>query len=315
MKASGKKRVMVGVSVFSIIGAMFLINIAMTGCKTMDVVTQAGVTVGAASGVMSASQAQSVVKSVKAVAKTFEDFTPEQEYYIGRAVGAMVLTRYKPYENGEANAYINLLGQTLAQASDLPETFGGYHFLILDSDEINAFAAPGGLIFITRGLIKCCANEDALAAVLAHEIGHVQLKHGLQAIKKSRVTSALTTLAMEGAKTAAGGDLGQITQTFEDSISDITGTLINNGYSRSFEREADLAAVTILNRVGYNTSVLIDMLKEMGERLQPGASDFAKTHPSPANRIADIEGEMVETTAVAVPEVRLDRFKDVLGNI
>ncbi|MBW1799111.1 MAG: M48 family metalloprotease [Deltaproteobacteria bacterium] len=288
---------------------------AMTGCKTMDVVTQAGVGVGVASGVLTTSQAQSVARSVKAVAKTFEDFTPEQEYYIGRAVGAMVLNKYRPYEHREANFYINLLGQTLARASDLPETFGGYHFLILDSDEINAFAAPGGLIFITRGLIKCCDNEDALAAVLAHEVGHVQLKHGLQAIKKSRVTSALTTLAMEGAKTAAGADLAQLTQTFEGAISDITTTLINNGYSRAFEREADLAAVTILNRVGYNTGGLMDMLKVMGKRLQPGASDFARTHPSPANRIADIEGKMAGYTAVAVPEVRWDRFKAILGNI
>ncbi len=76
-----------------------------------------------------------------------------------------------------------MLGQSLVIFSDRPETFGGYHFLLLDSNEINAFAAPGGLILVTRGMLQCCANEDELAAVLAHEIAHVEKKHGLTAIK------------------------------------------------------------------------------------------------------------------------------------
>jgi predicted Zn-dependent protease len=271
--------------------------------------------VGVASGMISTSQAGSVTKSIQAVTKTFEDFTPEQEYYIGRAVGAVVLNKYKPYARQGANRYLNVLGKTLAQASDLPETFGGYHFLILDSDQINAFAAPGGLIFVTRGLLRCCENEDALAAVLAHEIGHIQHRHGLQAIKKSRITTALTTLAIEGTKTVSGGELAQLTQTFEDSIFDITSTLINKGYSRAFEREADLAALTILKRVGYHGNSLIEMLESMEKRLNPGASDFAATHPSPADRITYIRASLDESSYVTTPENRLLRFKAALENI
>ena len=138
-----------------------------------------------------------------------------------RSIVVIIINKYKPYNNKRANAYINLLGQTLAKASDMPETFNGYHFLILDSDEINAFAAPGGLIFITRGMLRCTQSEDAVAAVLAHEIGHVQFKHGLQAIKKSRVTSALITLGTEGVKTFGQEDLASLTETFEGSIGEI----------------------------------------------------------------------------------------------
>jgi predicted Zn-dependent protease len=98
-----------------------------------------------------ANYSQSLFKVGQAVAKTFQDITPEQEYYIGRAVGAIVAGKYKPYQNQKSTFYLNVLGQTLAQASDRPETFGGYHFAILESDEINAFAAPGGLIFVSRG--------------------------------------------------------------------------------------------------------------------------------------------------------------------
>jgi predicted Zn-dependent protease len=247
--------------------------------------------------------------------KSFEDFTPEQEYYIGRTVGAIIVNQYQPYDNEDANRYINVLGQTLAQASDMPETFAGYRFLILDTEEINAFAAPGGLIFVSRGLLRCCQNEDAVAAVLAHEIGHVQLKHGLQAIKKSRVTAALTNVAIEGVKKHGDKELAELTQVFEDSIFDITTTLITNGYSRSFERQADMAAVTILQRVGYDPNGMIDMLTIMQERLQPGGLDFAKTHPSPEDRIADIQENIGSYSKVETPEVRQQRFIAALGNV
>ena len=283
------------------LGVTPTLSVLMSGCQ------------GAGSLSTLASKAESIMKVSRVVSKSFQDITPEQEYYIGRTVGAMILNRYKPFNNKEVTTYINVLGQTLAQASDLPETFGGYHFLSLDSEEINAFAAPGGLIFVTRGMIRCCKHEDAAAAVLAHEIGHVQSKHGLQAIKKSRVTSALTTLGMEGAKTLGGGTLAQLTETFEDSISDITSTMINNGYSRSFERQADQAAVTILKRMGYDPNGLVDMLKVMETNLKPGGPDFAKTHPSPASRIEDIKTSIGEYAEVKTTKARQARFKRVLA--
>jgi predicted Zn-dependent protease len=260
-------------------------------------------------------QAKSITRVTKAVAKSFEDITPEQEHYIGRSVGAVLVNKYKPYPNGPANDYLNLLGQTLAQASDRPETFGGYHFLILESPEINAFAAPGGLIFVSRGMLRCCRSEDAVAAVLAHEIAHIQLRHGLQAIDKSRVTEALTTLGEEGARSYGSQKLADLTKVFEGSISDVTSTLVNNGYSRSFEREADAAAVTILNRVGYDPDGLVAMLTEMEKHLKPGGLDFARTHPSPRSRIDDIGRWHGGGKSMAEVPARQARFQKALGNI
>lgn len=296
------------------LGIMLALPVFISGCQTMEAMTDIGTTIGQSVGIITESQAESISKSSKAVARSFEDFTPEQEYYIGRTVGAVIINKYKPYDDERVNAYINLLGQTLAKASDMPETFNGYHFLILDSDEINALAAPGGLIFITRGMLRCCRDEDAVAAVLAHEIGHVQFKHGLQAIKKSRITSALVILGAEGAKTFGGEDLANLTATFEDSISDITSSLVNNGYSRKFERQADIAAVTILKRVGYDPNGLVDMLKVMEKKLKPGGPDFAKTHPSPESRIADIQKDIGKYAKVHEPKVRQKRFLAALGN-
>jgi predicted Zn-dependent protease len=285
----------------------------LSGCKTLETVSTIGAQVGAATGMLTESQAQSIENSGKAVARSFEDITPEQEYYIGRTVGARILTKYSTYPNKRATAYVNLIGQSLARASDVPETFGGYHFMIQDSDEINALAAPGGLVFVTRGMLRCCRSEDAVAAVLAHEIGHVNHRHGLQAIKTSRLTSALTTLGLEGTRTFGGQELSELTKTFEQSISDITQTLINNGYSRKFERQADQDAVTITKRLGYDPNGLLDMLKEMEKQLKPGRVDFVKTHPSPESRITEISPKI--DAPKWIPDVRQRRFQRALAGI
>lgn len=288
----------------------------LSGCEGMGDIATMGSDIAASTGFISKTQAESIGKSARAVERGFTDITPEQEYYIGRTVGAVILQKYPPYTNDPANRYVNVMGRSLALASDLPETYGGYHFLILDSEEINALSAPGGFIFITRGLLRCCKNEDAVAAVLAHEVGHVQYRHGLQAIKKSRITEALTTIGMESAKQFGGETLANLTNAFEGSISDITQTMINSGYSRAFEYQADTAAAFIMKRVGYNTDGLTDMLTVMGQQLQPGRLDFAKTHPAPQNRIAELKkSNLVSGAPVPATPSRQSRFQRAMRSV
>ena len=297
------------------LGMTPLLGALISGCEGMEQAATIGASLGQASGVISGEQAESIMKSGQALARSFKDITPEQEYYIGRAVGATVLSHYPPFEDRSATLYVNTLGQALAQASDLPETFNGYHFLVLDSNEINAFAAPGGLVFVTRGMLKCCRNEDAVAAVLAHEIGHVEHRHGLRAIKRSRLTTALSTLAVEGAKNLGGQELASLTRTFESSITDITATLVNTGYSRAFEKQADNSAVTILQRIGYDPNGLVDMLRQMKSRLAPGSRGFGRTHPPPADRIAGIQERTGAFQPVPVQPARQGRFERLLGAV
>jgi beta-barrel assembly-enhancing protease len=287
----------------------------LVSCQTMESATTLATAIGQGAGVITQSQAESIRKTATAVVRSAEEFTPEQEYYIGRSVGAVVLAKYPAYDNGQVNQYVNLLGQTLAQASDLPAIFGGYHFLVLNSEDINAFATPSGLVFVTRGLLRCCKNEDALAAVLAHEIGHIQLRHGMHAIEKARVTEALTTLATEGAKQLGSREVAQLTQTFGGAITDITNTLINSGYARSSEFAADRASVALVTRVGYNPNGLLDMLTVMKKNLKAGGLDFAKTHPAPDDRIAEIQKSGPTYASVSVPAARQQRFQQALGKI
>jgi len=296
--------------------ALLLLTVLMAGCAAMSTLTDIGSQIAVSGGYIDEGQAESLRRSSQALEKAFTDITPEQEYYIGRAVGAGIVSTYRPWAHTEANRYVNLVGLALAKVSDLPETFGGYHVLILDSDEINAFAAPGGLIFVTRGLLRCCPDEDAVAAVLAHEIGHVQARHGLQAIKKSRLTEALTVLGAESAKQFGGAELAQLTAAFEGSIGDITATLVNNGYSRSFEYEADRIAVTLLSRLGYDPAAIVVMLEQMQQRLGRDRRGFAHTHPAPRDRIAELVEAQPRLRAAHRPAaLRQARFGQALARI
>ena len=290
-------------------GILAGIALVLAGCAE---VTKIGTSVGVATGRITQEQKQALDLSSE---KASEQITPEQEYYIGRSVAATILASYKSFDQEAATRYVNVLGQTLALASKKPETFGGYHFGILDTDEINAFAAPGGLILVSRGLLRCCRSEDALAAVLAHEVGHVEREHGLGAIEKSRRTAFVTTLAVTAGKSLGKADLADLTKAFEGTIGDITSTLVNSGYSRQAEFEADAASVRILRSVGYDPEGLVDMLEQMEKAMKPGSRGFGATHPAPRDRIDAVRKLIGAPAPLEEPSARRQRFAAALGRI
>jgi beta-barrel assembly-enhancing protease len=294
---------------------MPLIVPVVQSCQTMEAVTGAGADMAAATGAITGKQAESIKRSSQAASQAFEEFTPENEYYIGRTIAANILSKYKAYPNMGPNQYINLVGQTVARASDKPETFKGYHFLILDTDEINAFAAPGGLIMVSRGLLRCCKSEDALAAVLAHEVGHVQLGHGMGAIRGSRYTSLGRIAGVELAKNLGGEQLAQAAEVFDGSVGDIMKKMVDSGYQSSQEYDADKAAVTIVKRVGYNPTALSDLLEQMEKQLGSKSGGFGKTHPTPKSRLQNIEPLLKGVGAVKEPTARKTRFSKVMIGI
>ena len=204
--------------------------------------------------------ATTTAHSAPTLAKSAEDFTSDQEYYLWRGVAATLLGQYRALRTPAANDYLNLLGQSLAKYSTMPNTYGGYHFLLLESMEINAFAAPGGLILVTRGLLQCTNSEDELAAVLAHEIAHVQLRHGIGSIKQARKTEALMTLGSIAASAAPSPvSLSSLNSLFSGAINDMVKTMSVDGYSRGAELEADQAALAILRGAGYSEAALASM--------------------------------------------------------
>ncbi len=225
------------------------------------------------------------VKTGSKAVQASRPISDSEEYYVGRAVGARILAKYPLYQNPEVTQYINKVGLTVARKSSRPQPYRGYHFAVLDTPEPNAFACPGGIILITRGLMKNCANEDELAAVLAHEVAHIAHKDGINSISQARWTEVLTTLGTETAKQYGGA--GQLVTLFEGSIDDVFKTIVVNGYSRSAEENADREAVSILRKAGYNPGALAAVLTKMSGK--EGAGGIYRTHPPTGERLAKVQ--------------------------
>jgi len=254
----------------------------------MGSIAELGAAVGQAAGVIDSRTAGAIARSGQAMEKAFEDITPEQEYYIGRAVGANILAAYKLYNWPLMVVYVNRICNTLIINSARPEIFNGYHVNILDSEEINAFATPGGHIFITWGLISASSSEDTLAAVIAHEIAHIQLQHGLKAIKNSRITQALIVTGSSAASAAVGSyNLSEMVDVFSDSIGEVITTMVTNGYSQAQEFEADTMAMELLALAGYEPSSLLEVLTTLEATQSGHPGGFNNTHPTPTQRLAN----------------------------
>jgi len=248
-------------------------------------------------------------RSAQAIGSAAEQITPEQEYFIGRAVAANILTRYNIWNgNPELTAYLNLICKAIVINSPRPNIFNGYRVAILDTNEINAFATSSGHIFLTRGLISVARSEDALAGVIAHEIAHIQLQHSIKAIRTSRITNALVITGTSVAGAITGYNVNELADVFNESVGEIVSTLVDSGYSQSQEFEADNIALSLLAAAGYNPSGLIDMLRELNNIQSSRPGGFNRTHPTPARRIRNAESSMRQHTVVDTSSYRQARF-------
>ena len=276
-------------------------------CESMGDVMQVGAAIAQDAGVPGA-------HLIAAYAKAFEDITPEQEYYIGRAVRANVLGVYKLQTNRPAmTTYINKICNTLIINSSRPEIYNGYHAGILDTDEINAFATPGGHIFITRGLINCTTSEDTLASVIAHEIAHIQLQHGLKAIKSGRRAEAFSSTLSYAAEVKAGDSrFGEVVGTFSDGVGEIVTNMMTKGYSRTQEFEADAEAMNLLSLAGYNPSSLLDMLRVLEQKQSGHPGGFNSTHPTPAQRIENARNNAGKYNVQDTSSYRDSRYRSAV---
>ncbi|MFP4705667.1 MAG: M48 family metalloprotease [Spirochaetaceae bacterium] len=309
LSRSGLSSAVRGAALAAVLAAVLLTSAA---CST---ITEVGTSVGEATGHIDREQGEALRRASRDVERSYEDITPEQEYYIGRSVAAIVLDDYETYDDPEANAYLNRIGQALGLASQRPELFGGYRFQILDSQEINGLATPSGLIFVTRGLLRLADSEDGVAAILAHEIQHIVHQHGLQSIRTSRITTALTSTAIAGAQFATTDEVRKLTNVFDDSVNDVAQTLTTSGYSRSSEVEADSDAVGLLMRVGYDPVGLIRVLERMNEQWESGGPGFLQTHPPPESRIEVVREAIDPDYEPTAAGPRQERYERYLGEI
>jgi len=259
------------------------------------------------------SAVRGVVKGVATFAesaKAADNLTPENEYYLGRAVAANIAGTYPIYKNPALQAYLNKICNTIVINSPRPNIYKGYHVAILDTDEINAFATPGGHIFVTRGLIACASNEDALASVIAHEVAHIQLRHALTAIRNARYVNAAVSGALAGAGEAGGSNTKELAGIMGDSVNEIVTTLVVNGFSKDQELEADKTALSLLASAGYQPSGILEMLQALKQK-QQGKQGFGKTHPTPDVRITNVNKNLKQYKVPDTRSFRDKRYKNI----
>ncbi|HQY45798.1 MAG TPA: M48 family metallopeptidase [Usitatibacteraceae bacterium] len=251
------------------------------------------------------------------VQEATKEYTVEEEIALGEGITTGFLGAIRLHPDERLQRYVNRVGRWLAsqtERADLPWTFG-----VIDTEIINAFAMPGGTVVVSHGLVKRLGSESELAGVLAHEIAHVLKKHQLSAIQSDAGWSAAAT----GAKAVAadqiarrgGGDvMGIKTQLANAGVDLVKDGLFLRPLDRSMEYEADRLGVVVAARGGYDPYGFVAVLTMLAQ-VKPeetGVSITFSTHPSPADRLAELEKVMPELEKYAgQPQVE-GRFRQTV---
>jgi len=197
-------------------------------------------------------------KRISATASEYSNVSDiEAEILFGRELSARILGNYSLLDDEKINRYVNLVGKGVALYAGRTEI--RYHFGVLDSDKINAFAAPGGYIFITRGALEKMENEAQLAAVLAHEIAHIVKRHVVRElnIRGDEVSGA------GGIASLIGGPTASFRGALEQALDDAADILLNRGYKVKDEIEADRVGILLASVAGYDPSALKEFLNNV----------------------------------------------------
>lgn len=208
--------------------------------------------------------------------------TQEQEVALGlQSLPAMVQQHGGLHPDRDGQRLVKQIGQRIVQNSDARNTPYEYDFhLLADPRVVNAFALPGGQVFITAALFNRLENEDQLAGVFGHEIGHVVARHGAERIAKQELTQGLT-----GAAVVASGDYSTA------QAAQMIGNLINMKYGRDQELQSDDLGVRFMVQAGYNPEALLGVMRILAEAAGGGqrAPEWQSTHPDPENRVERIQ--------------------------
>lgn len=178
----------------------------------------------------------------------------EQEIELGRDYHKQILEQYRVYDDEAIQRKVERIGQRLARVSHRPDL--DYQFTVLDSPEVNAFALPGGYIYITRGIMAYFNSEAELAGVIGHEIGHVTARHSVQQYSAETATSLLGTLVLAG--TEAGAGAARLFQTVQLAAI--------RGYGREQELQADRLGAQYLARAGYDSDEMLDVIGVLADQ-------------------------------------------------
>ncbi len=211
----------------------------------------------------------------------------EDDVKLGRQAAAEAEQQFPMLNDSEVNGYVSRIGQRLV--NNIPPQFRhpgfSYYFKVVNARDINAFALPGGPMYVNRGMIEAARNEGEMAGVMAHELSHVALRHGTaQASKGQKYGLLAGILGIGGA--ILGGPAGAAAQIAGQGVA-----VYFLKFSREYETEADILGSQIMARAGYDPMDLANMFRTIEQQGGGSSGGFLSSHPSPANRYARIQQE------------------------
>lgn len=237
-------------------------------------------------------QAAGKLNKAKSLADQVKDFviTEQEETEMGAAISTRLRTKYGVVQSAPVHKYVSLVGRVVAASSSRPNLT--WTFIVLDTDGVNAFAAPGGFIHITRGALALIQNEAELAGVLGHEITHVTGKHAINAIKKSKVAGGVAEAATRS-------------NVLEYMLDRAYENLLENSYDRGDETQSDQVGIRMANTVGYAPSGLGQFLTRLADRnkdLKEPSGVFA-SHPETKSRVDRLTKQIASEKLTATATV------------
>src|SRR5262245_11565271 len=234
----------------------------------------------------------------------FNLFSPAQDVEMGRQVSREAEAQLPIMNDRQATAYLNSLGRQLASRAPNSGQYP-FQFKIVNDKSINAFALPGGFIYVNRGTFDAAANEAQLAGVIAHEIGHVVLRHGTN--QASKAYAAQAPLALLGGvlgSNSVGSVIAQLGIGFG-----VNSLLLKN--SRDAERQADLMGTQILYDAGYDPRQMAQFFERLQAESKGRAIQFFSDHPNPENRIGSVNNEVAKLGARSGARLDSPDFQEV----
>jgi predicted Zn-dependent protease len=244
-----------------------------------------------------------ILSGATQVVSSSKEIDYQTERTIGESLALEGLQRFgNPVKNESLQRYVNLVGAAVAANSKRATI--PYQFAVLDSPVQNAFAVPGGVVFVSRALVSILDDEAELAAVLAHEVGHVSAKHALKSTQRAQLFQGVGTITAA----SVGGKKGK---QFASTINDMQGVLFDKGLDKEMEFEADLAAMESTYRTGYDPSAMIRVLEKL-QKLESSSKDkkgsWFSTHPPLDERIARLKSQLHKYPDYAAQASVRERF-------
>lgn len=246
-------------------------------------------------GYYSAREYNSVTDEVQHV-----DLSPEEEVALGlQAAPAMAEQHGGLHPDAAAQALVDRIGNRVVDRSGAREAPYEFEFhLLADDQTINAFALPGGQVFVTAGLLERLETEGQLAGVLAHEVGHVVGRHGAEHLAKARLTQGLT-----GAAVLATYDPDDPSSRSSAAVAALIGNLVNMRFGREDELESDALGVRFMSEAGYDPRAMAQVMGILAASAQGARPpEFFSTHPNPDRRIERIQAAIAQAFPQGVPE-------------